>query len=60
MRRKIPYLILLLLIPTALITAITLAAGAKQSNDQNLIPLPQAFTYQGELRDDGVPAPGPS
>jgi hypothetical protein len=62
MKYKIPMRILfLLIIPLTATVAIALGAGAVLSGEQNqadLLPS-QPFSYQGELRDDGQPEPGP-
>jgi hypothetical protein len=62
MKYKISLIILLiLLIPLAVTAAIALASEAVQNDEgsqTNFLP-GQAFTYQGQLLDDGQPEPGP-
>jgi len=62
MKTKTLLIILLaLLIPTAAVVAMTMAAGTASTTSrtqENLVPN-QVFTYQGELLNDDVTEPGP-
>jgi len=62
MRFKTLLIILLaLLLPTAAVVAMTMAAGTASTTrrtQESLVPN-QVFTYQGELLNDDVPEPGP-
>ena len=62
MRYRIPLMILILfLIPLIAASAIALAANAARNEELSIESLSpsQPFSYQGELRDDGQPEPGP-